>query len=616
MTRFLTQKLSWNRFTKPEHHTFVWQGVDGSEVLAHFPPADTYKAEATVPELARTAAAYKDHEHSGTSLFVFGWGDGGGGPTKAMLETLRRARDLQGLPRTTMRTSDEFFDALEAEPGERPVVVGELYFEYHRGTYTSQARTKRGNRRCETALHDAEFLAAAASRLAGAEYPQAELERLWKLLLLNQFHDILPGSSIGLVYEDAERDLAEVESGGGRGCGRGPRRPGRARRRARPAEHDRLRAPRGGRRIRTAGSASRRRRATASAGSSSPTTPSRVDGLELENAHLAVAPRAGRQRPQRGRQGLAAARRWRRRATGSSSTTTGRSPSTPGTSTRSTSRRAATARPRTRYEVLSASPLRAEVAFERAIGETSRMRQVVRLDAGARRLELHTDGRLAREPHAPQGLLPARRARAVRDVRDAVRLRGAPDALLDEPRRRAVRGAGPPLGRPLRARLRRGAPDRLEVRLQLPRQRAADQPAARPEEPGPERRHGPAPVRLRARPAPRRLARRRHRRRGDALQRAAALGRAAPARCARWRRSTTRTSCWTRSSAPRTRTRSSCGSTRRTARAASRASRLALPVRLRVPRERARGRRRPVEVDGGRLVVPYRPHEIVTIKLR
>ncbi|HZS23559.1 MAG TPA: glycoside hydrolase family 38 C-terminal domain-containing protein [Gaiellaceae bacterium] len=217
ITRFLTQKLSWNRFTTPEHHTFVWQGDDGSEVLGHFPPADTYNSDATVAELLKAERSYLDHEHSRRSLLVFGHGDGGGGPTKGMLETLRRARSLQGLPRTTQVTAEQFFDALEAEPGERPVVAGELYFEYHRGVYTSQARTKRGNRRCEQALHDAEFLNAAR----GGEYPRAELDRLWKLLLLQQFHDILPGSSIRAVYEDAERDLAEVEAAAAALCGDG-----------------------------------------------------------------------------------------------------------------------------------------------------------------------------------------------------------------------------------------------------------------------------------------------------------------------------------------------------------------------------------------------------------
>jgi alpha-mannosidase len=209
ISRFLTQKLSWNRFNRPEHHTFTWQGVDGSEVLGHFPPADTYSSDATVPELLKTAREYMDHDHSGTSLLVFGYGDGGGGPTRAMLETLRRAHDLQGLPRTRVTTSEEFFEALEAEPGERPVVVGELYFEYHRGVYTTQARTKRLNRRCEQALHDAEFLAC----LRGDEYPREELDALWKRLLLNQFHDILPGSSITPVHEESERELSEVLAG-------------------------------------------------------------------------------------------------------------------------------------------------------------------------------------------------------------------------------------------------------------------------------------------------------------------------------------------------------------------------------------------------------------------
>jgi alpha-mannosidase len=217
ITRFLTQKLSWNRFTRPEHHTFVWQGDDGSEVLSHFPPADTYNSDANVPELLRASRQYLDHDQSRTSLLVFGYGDGGGGPTRPMLETLRRARDLQGLPRVRQVTSEEFFAALEREPAERPVVVGELYFEYHRGVYTSQAAVKRGNRRCEQGLHDAEFLAVAR----GGDYPRAELDRLWKLLLVQQFHDILPGSSIGAVYEGARRDLAEVEDSANALCGEG-----------------------------------------------------------------------------------------------------------------------------------------------------------------------------------------------------------------------------------------------------------------------------------------------------------------------------------------------------------------------------------------------------------
>jgi alpha-mannosidase len=211
--RFLTQKLSWNRFNPPANHTFTWQGIDGSQVLAHFPPADTYNATAEVAELRRSVRDYKDHDRSHRSLLVFGYGDGGGGPTPDMLETLRRARDLQGLPRTTITTSDAFFAALEADAPDLPAILGELYFEYHRGTYTSQAAVKLGNAQGERALHDAEFLAAVAIREAGAAYPAERLDELWKLLLLNQFHDILPGSSIGLVYEDAADDHAAVLAG-------------------------------------------------------------------------------------------------------------------------------------------------------------------------------------------------------------------------------------------------------------------------------------------------------------------------------------------------------------------------------------------------------------------
>ncbi len=211
--RFLTQKLSWNRFNRPQHHTFTWQGIDGCEVLAHFPPADTYNASAEVAELRRNAREYKDHDRSRHSLLVYGWGDGGGGPTPAMLERLRRARDLQGLPRTTLSSSDRFFAALEEDAGDLPTIVGELYFEYHRGTYTTQAAAKRGNRMGERALHDAELLCAVAARSGISVYPAERLTELWQRLLVNQFHDILPGSSIGLVYEDTARDHAAVLEG-------------------------------------------------------------------------------------------------------------------------------------------------------------------------------------------------------------------------------------------------------------------------------------------------------------------------------------------------------------------------------------------------------------------
>ncbi len=213
ISRFLTQKLSWNRFNKPHHHTFTWQGIDGSEVLAHFPPADTYNAEANVPELRKNAKDYKDHDRGHQSYMLFGYGDGGGGPVKRMIETLRRAKDLQGLPRTQMRTSDDFFSRLEKDVTDRPKLIGELYFEYHRGTYTTQAQTKRGNRKSELLLHDIEFLSTLASQ-SKFKYPATEIDELWKIVLLNQFHDILPGSSITLVYDDAKKHYAEVDQRG------------------------------------------------------------------------------------------------------------------------------------------------------------------------------------------------------------------------------------------------------------------------------------------------------------------------------------------------------------------------------------------------------------------
>ena len=214
ITRFLTVKLAWNHFNKPVHQTFTWEGIDGSEVLTHFPPAGSYNSMVTVEHLRRDAQSYKDHDRSRHSYMLFGYGDGGGGPTKRMLETLRRVHDLQGVPRTEIRNPDEFFGLLEADCTDRARIVGELYFELHRGCYTTQAAVKRGNRRSEQLLHDVEFISAAAAHTAGFAYPAGELDRTWKLLLMNQFHDILPGSSIGLVYEDARRDFARIEEAG------------------------------------------------------------------------------------------------------------------------------------------------------------------------------------------------------------------------------------------------------------------------------------------------------------------------------------------------------------------------------------------------------------------
>ena len=210
MDRFLTQKLSWNKFTAPPHHSFHWRGLDGSSVLTHFPPVDTYNGVATLEELRYHAANYKDADRTPEALYLFGHGDGGGGPNAEMVETLRRTRDLLGAPRCETRSPDDFFDRLSADADELAVIEGELYFEYHRGAYTSQAEIKRLNRLCEGRLQDLEF-AAAACGLAGVAAPSREaVEQLWRVLLVNQFHDILPGSSIGEVYDRARPELSEL----------------------------------------------------------------------------------------------------------------------------------------------------------------------------------------------------------------------------------------------------------------------------------------------------------------------------------------------------------------------------------------------------------------------
>jgi len=202
---FLTQKLSWNDTNKPEHHTFIWEGIDGTRVFTHFPPSDAYNGDFSFEELERSVRNFKDASSSSRSLYLFGFGDGGGGPTPEMIQSAHRLGVELG------RAAD-FFDRASREAHDLSTVAGELYFELHRGTYTSQSRTKRLNRIAQGALREAEIWSVAAE---GA-YPSSELEALWKKLLLNQFHDILPGSSIDWVYEEAERDLSDVAFGAAR----------------------------------------------------------------------------------------------------------------------------------------------------------------------------------------------------------------------------------------------------------------------------------------------------------------------------------------------------------------------------------------------------------------
>ena len=225
---FVTQKISWNKFNKFPHHTFLWEGLDGTQIFSHFPPADTYNAELGPKIIARGDERFRDHDRASRSLMVYGFGDGGGGPTKTMLEAAARLRDFEGVSKVTLEKVSAFLPKAEADACDLPVWVGELYLELHRGTYTTQARNKRANRRCERLLHDAEFYTSLAPGAGVAEVHAARavydvarrdehtvaayLDRAWKLLLLNQFHDIIPGSSIGWVYEDSLRDHDVVEA--------------------------------------------------------------------------------------------------------------------------------------------------------------------------------------------------------------------------------------------------------------------------------------------------------------------------------------------------------------------------------------------------------------------
>ena len=206
----LTQKISWNTVNTFPHHTFWWEGIDGTRVFTHFPPVDTYNSELSGAELAHAAANYREKGGAGSSLVPFGWGDGGGGPTREMIARARRTADLEGSPRVTLQAPSEFFEAAQQEYADAPVWAGELYLEIHRGTYTSQAKTKQGNRRSEHLLREAELWSATAASAGLLDYPYDALDRIWKLVLLQQFHDILPGSSIGWVHREAEANYALI----------------------------------------------------------------------------------------------------------------------------------------------------------------------------------------------------------------------------------------------------------------------------------------------------------------------------------------------------------------------------------------------------------------------
>ena len=225
LSYFFTIKLGWSQYDRIPYDSFWWLGIDGTRLLTHFSTtrkkdgvfASTYNAEASPYEALSTWRNFQGKDTGALStypqlLMVYGYGDGGGGPTREMIENIRLMERFPATPRINMGRVDEFFEGLEKNVGASlPIWVGELYLEYHRGTYTTQAKNKRANRKSEFLLHDAEFLASMADVISSEySYPFQKLRYAWKLLCLNQFHDILPGTSIHGVYQESQMQYVQI----------------------------------------------------------------------------------------------------------------------------------------------------------------------------------------------------------------------------------------------------------------------------------------------------------------------------------------------------------------------------------------------------------------------
>lgn len=226
---FMTTKIGWNEKNKFPYDTMIWEGIDGSQVLSHFittrdyrpyPELDrrkdistTYNGMEDPSQIMGTWQRYQNRDISRKVLTCYGYGDGGGGTTREMIEKGKRlAEGICGCPRVRFAGVREFFEDLEQElSGKKvPKWSGELYLEFHRGTYTSMAENKKQNRACEFLLQQTEWMAAKAWQYGGRSYPADRLERAWKLLMLNQFHDILPGTCIEEVYTQTDMEYEEI----------------------------------------------------------------------------------------------------------------------------------------------------------------------------------------------------------------------------------------------------------------------------------------------------------------------------------------------------------------------------------------------------------------------
>ncbi len=209
---FMTQKLSWSLINKFPHQTFYWKGIDGSSVLAHMLPGEDYNSPGGPAAVRKAERNYLDKAVSDRCLMLFGVGDGGGGPGADHLERLRREKNLAGMAPVEIEKSEDFFKRIDIPNNAYDSWTGELYLERHRGTYTTEGRNKWFNRKMELALRELEMQAAFAGLVRKSAYPQKEIEAIWKEVLLFQFHDILPGSSIKRVYDETlERYAKRME---------------------------------------------------------------------------------------------------------------------------------------------------------------------------------------------------------------------------------------------------------------------------------------------------------------------------------------------------------------------------------------------------------------------
>jgi len=215
---FVTSKISWSQYNRFPHDTFRWRGLDGTEVPTHFITTPcgawflTYNAMMTAAELKRNWEEYRQKSLLIDPLLTFGFGDGGGGPTEEMLESANRLATMpmpSEMPKVKFETARALVDRVVSRAADLPVWDGELYLEYHRGTYTTQAWLKRANRKNEINLHNVEWLASLAAP-HGFALDKPKLDAMWEDLLLMQFHDILPGSSVGEVYDDEIRPMQEA----------------------------------------------------------------------------------------------------------------------------------------------------------------------------------------------------------------------------------------------------------------------------------------------------------------------------------------------------------------------------------------------------------------------